>query len=119
MRLRGRVGAAVAACLLAIGAGCAPAVHAPAPEPADRRDAARSVVLCTTTEAQLRAALGEPTRDGVLGRDRILSWIVSEEAVVSYLAVLLDARGVVVDQAWDVPTEIPWTPTNRCGPPQR
>ena len=35
-------------------------------------------------------------------------------SVVSGLAVLLDARGVVVDLEWDVPTEIPWTPADQC-----
>ena len=50
----------------------------------------------------------------MLRRDRILSWIVGEGSVVSYLAVLVDPRGVVVDLVWDVPTEIPWTPENQC-----
>lgn len=103
------------ACLVcAILFGCAHAAPASAPAPADRRAAVRAIVLCTTTEAELRTALGEPTRDGLFRRERILSWIIDEGSVVSYLAVLLDARGVVVDLVWDVPTEIPWTPADQC-----
>jgi hypothetical protein len=102
-------------CILLVAlAGCAHAVQAPSPEPVDRRAAARAVELCSTTEAELRAALGEPTRDGVLRRDRIVSWIIGEGDVVSYLAVLVDPRGVVVDTVWDVPTEVPWTPSSQC-----
>lgn len=100
--------------VLVILSGCAHAAPPSAPPPADRRAAVRAIVLCTSTEAELRAALGEPTRDGLLRRERILSWIIDEGAVVSYLAVLLDARGVVVDRAWDLPTEIPWTPADQC-----
>src|ERR1700759_855511 len=67
------------------------------------------VTLCHTTEAELRAALGTPTRDGVLHDARVLSWLtgISHEGVVHYLAVLLDGQGVVIDRIWDVPTEIP------------
>lgn len=75
---------------------------------------ARSVVLCKTTEAELRAQLGKPTRDGVLRRARILSWITRDNGVVSYLAVLLNARGIVVDMYWDIPTEVPWVPADQC-----
>jgi len=28
--------------------------------------------------------------------------------------MLLDARGVVTDLYWDIPTEIPWVPTDQC-----
>ncbi|HEX6909432.1 MAG TPA: hypothetical protein VF142_03505, partial [Longimicrobium sp.] len=102
-------------CLVfAILSGCAHAAPESAPAPADRRAAVRAIVLCTSTEAELRATLGEPARDGLLRRERILGWIIDEDAVVSYLAVLLDARGVVVDLVWDVPTEIPWTPADQC-----
>lgn len=103
----------LAVLLLATVAGCTqvqlaarPAVDAPA--------VARAVVLCTTTEADLRARLGPPTRDGRLRDSRILSWITHESDVVTYLAVLLDTRGTVVDLYWDLPTEIPWTPTDQC-----
>lgn len=104
----------VLACVVLVGmSGCAHAGSTPSPAPVDRRATVRSIVLCTTTEADLRAALGEPTRDGFLRADRILSWIIGEGTVVSYLAVLLDARGVVVDLVWDVPTEVPWTPADQ------
>jgi len=77
---------------------------------------ARSVVLCQTTESELRAALGPPTRDGLLHQQRIVSWIISDEGAVKYLAVALDERAVVVDLYWDIPTEIPWNPRTHCAP---
>ena len=77
------------------------------------RDAAERVVLCKTTEADLRASLGEPFRDGRLGEHRVVSW-VAERDVERFLAVLVDARGVVVDLYWDVPGAVAWTPTDRC-----
>lgn len=102
--------------LLLCLAGCAHAApSSPAPGSAgDRRAIARAVELCRTTEAELRAALGQPTRDGMLRRARVLSWIIAEDGVVSYLAVLVDSRGIVVDRVWDLPTEIPWNPENQC-----
>ena len=36
------------------------------------------------------------------------------DSPVSYLAILVDERGGVVDLYWDIPTEIPWLPTNQC-----
>lgn len=112
--MRGKAGIALASLVLAAASGCARAAPATAPAPVDRGGAVRAIALCTTTEAQLRAALGEPTRDGLFRRERILSWIIDEDDVVRYLAVMLDARGVVVDLVWDIPTEIPWTPANQC-----
>ena len=107
---------AVAATLVA-GAACTRGA-APAASTAPRLTASSvaAIALCTTTEAELRTALGAPARDGVLHRARILSWMAGETegGVVHYLAVLLDDRGVVVDLYWDVPTEIPWTPTDQC-----
>lgn len=111
--MRVPVPAVLSALLLGGCAGARPPGAAPPARPS--ADAlARGVVLCTTTEADLRRDLGAPTRDGRLGRSRVLSWITSEATVVRYLAVLLDARGVVVDLYWDLPTEIPWTPVDRC-----
>ena len=73
------------------------------------------VTLCRTTEAELHSALGEPTRNGMYHNARIMSWILGERSgVVRYLAVLLDENQVVVDRVWDIPTEIPWIPTNQC-----
>ena len=91
--------------------------HAPAPQTVPRIDGlavARSVALSQTTEAELRSKLGPPTRDGILHSDRIVSWIISEDHAVHYLAVLVDGRGVVTDLYWDIPTEVPWTPTSQC-----
>ena len=102
----------VAALILCLS--CAHAKPADSTPRVDGYGIARSVVLCQTTESELRAKLGPPTRDGILHGDRIMSWIVSEDAAVHYLAVLLDNRGVVTDLYWDVPTEVPWTPANQC-----
>lgn len=104
----------VLVCLLAAGCASAP----PAAKGPDRilgaRAAARSVVLCKTTAAELRQKLGEPSRDGIFHEAHVLSWLISTETLNRYLAVLLDARGVVTDLYWDIPTEIPWVPTDQC-----
>ena len=109
----GVAGLLIAALLLG---GC---VHsASTPEPvtptADGGAIARSIVLCRTTESELRRQLGEPTRDGRLHGSRVISWITQWDSPTRYLAVLLDERGLVVDVYWDVPTEIPWSPTDQC-----
>jgi hypothetical protein len=93
---------------------CARPAPPPRVAPVDAGAVARSITLCTTTEGELRRQLGQPTRDGLLRRSRVLSWIVGEDQVVTYLAVLLNERGVVVDLYWDLPTEIPWVPTDQC-----
>ena len=107
------------AILLAVSAialaACAHTEFSKARPPIDGRAAARSIELCKTTEAELRARLGEPTRDGVLHGARVVSWITQWDSPPRYLAVMLDERGVVVDLYWDVPTEIPWVPTSQCG----
>jgi len=73
------------------------------------------VTLCKTTEAELRAALGTPTRDGLFHSARVMSWIVDGSGgVIRYLAVMLDGNSVVIDRVWNIPTEIPWTPTDQC-----
>ena len=104
--------------------GCAHTAGPPSPQAAPTVNAAaatvkaaavaRSVVLCRTTEAELRRQLGEPSRDGILHGDRIMSWIIRTESPSKYLAVMTDSRGVVVDLYWDIPTEVPWVPTNQC-----
>jgi hypothetical protein len=102
--------------LLGLLVACASAP--PAAKRPDRilgaRAVARSVVLCKTTEAELRQKLGEPSRDGIFHEAHVMSWLVSTETLNRYLAVLLDARGVVTDLYWDIPTEIPWVPTDQC-----
>lgn len=103
------------ALLPALLAGCAHTSAAARPTPAiDGAAVARAVMLCKTTEAQLREKLGAPTRDGMLHNARIVSWITRWDSPVSYLAVLVDGSGFIVDLYWDIPTEIPWTPTNQC-----
>jgi hypothetical protein len=115
-RLAGFAGSMLIVSLLA---GCAHpnvATSAPAVDSTSVfRTAARSVVLCKTTEADLRHQLGEPTRDGILHGARVVSWIARWDSPTRYLAVLLNDRGVVVDVYWDIPTEIPWVPTDQCG----
>jgi hypothetical protein len=97
-----------------LAGGCAHAEKAPPAASIDGGAVARSIVLCRTTEADLRRQLGEPTRDGRLHDSRVMSWITQWDGPTRYLAVLLDDRGVVVDVYWDVPTEIPWSPTDQC-----
>lgn len=108
---------AVAAALIPVTAGCAHSVAQPktrATPAVDARTISRSVILCTTTEAELRRQFGEPNRDGILHRSRVLSWIMRWDSPARYLAVLLDDRGVVVDVYWDIPAEVPWEPTDQC-----
>ncbi len=109
--------AAEAALLLsgALLAGCAHTAAPPHPS-FDADAAVERLALCTTTEAEARALFGTPTRVGRLRNERVLSWIVGEGqgGTIRYLAVLLDARGTVVDLYWNLPTEIPWAPANQC-----
>ena len=85
------------------------------PPKLDGAAAAHSIVLCTTTLAELQQRLGPPTRDGLLHSARVVSWITQWEPLARYLAVMVDKDGVVVDLYWDIPTEIPWVPANQCG----
>jgi hypothetical protein len=105
--------ALIAAPALLAAAGCAtPQAMRHTSQPFD----IRSVELCKTTFEQLRARLGEPTRDGVVHKDHVASWITDWESPVKYLAVLLDGKDVVTDLYWNVPTEIPWVPASQCKP---
>ena len=99
---------------LVLATACTSAEPEPPSLPTDAAAVARAVVLCTTTFEELRAQLGEPTRDGILHRARVASWISTWDSPTKYLAVLLDERNVVVDLYWDIPTEIPWTPSDQC-----
>ncbi|GAB6195504.1 hypothetical protein PAGU2595_008050 [Lysobacter xanthus] len=95
-------------------AGCA-AAPAPRERPiVDGASVARGVELCRTRVAEIEARLGPPSRDGRLGRARLLTWIVDWDPLVRYLGVLADADGRVVDVVWDAPSEVPWTPVDRC-----
>lgn len=113
MKLRPALIAWAGASLVSAASCSRPGIPPPAPM-VDGDAVARSIILCKTTEGELRARLGKPTRDGVLRRARILSWITRDNGVVSYLAVLLNARGIVVDMYWDIPTEVPWVPADQC-----
>jgi hypothetical protein len=84
------------------------------PAKVDVRAVAASIVPCHTTEAELRQRLGEPSRDGILHGARVLTWLTRTVSPGRYLGVLIDGRGVVTDVYWDVPTEVPWTPTDQC-----
>ena len=100
--------------LLAL-AGCATAPADGEERPiANGVEVARSVVLCQTKVAALEAQLGSPSRDGVLGRSRVLTWIVDWDPLVKYLGVLADEDGTVVDLYWNLPSEVQWSPVNRC-----
>ena len=114
MRLIG-TGACVA-CVVILGCGGAAQGGAPRAHTAVELP---PITLCRTTEAELRAALGAPLRDGVLHDARVMSWVIGHgpEGIVRFVAVLLDARGVVVDRMWNLPAEIPWVPTDQCTRP--
>ena len=75
---------------------------------------AKSVVLCKSNIADLQSQLGEPSRDGILGRTRILTWVVAWDPLVKYLGVMADDKGTIVDVYWNLPSEVQWLPTNRC-----
>jgi hypothetical protein len=75
---------------------------------------AKSVVLCQTTEAELRLQLGVPSRDGILHGARVLTWIIPGTSSARYLAVLVDERRIVTDLYWDIPGAVPWAPTSQC-----
>ena len=101
--------------LLALG-GCAsvPGIIDAEPAIANGTEVARGVQLCSTSVASLEAQLGRPSRDGRLGRTRVVTWIVEWDPLVKYLGVMADEAGTVVDVAWNLPSEVAWTPTNRC-----
>ena len=102
-------------------AGCAheaaPTVS-PRPDLDTLRSAASKIVLCKTTEDELRQRLGAPFRDGRVGQGRVLSWLPKPDSVSThYLAVLVHQQGgtsVVVDEYFDAPTELTWVPVDRC-----
>ena len=79
-------------------------------------EVAQSVVPCQTRVSDLESRLGPPSRDGRLGRSRIVTWIVAWEPLVKYLGVMADSSGTVVDVYWDLPSELPWVPVDRCTP---
>jgi hypothetical protein len=99
---------------LALTLGCASAPQKVATVRVDGAAIARSVVLCKTSLASLTEALGQPSRDGILHSARVVSWITDWDSPIKYLAVLVDDQGVVTDLYWNIPTEIPWVPSDQC-----
>ncbi len=96
-------------------AGCATSPRSDDEQPlANGVEVARSVMLCQTNVSDLEAQLGTPSRDGVLGRSRVMTWIVEWDPLVKYLGVLADESGTVVDLYWNLPSEVQWSPVNRC-----
>jgi hypothetical protein len=75
---------------------------------------ADQVVLCKTTYRELEQLLGKPSREGLLGKDRVDTWIVEWKPLIRYLGVMVDNQDVIVDRYWNLPSEIAWAPTNRC-----
>ncbi|MBN8481227.1 MAG: hypothetical protein J0L88_06495 [Xanthomonadales bacterium] len=105
----------VAAAFVACSAGCASVpkddVEKVIP---DGEAVARSVMLCRTQVSELQARLGTPSRDGLIGSARILTWVVAWDPLVRYLGVMADASGTVVDMTWDLPSEVTWSPQDHC-----
>lgn len=105
--------AAVFALLALSACASTPEAEAPAAVPGALQ-AIASVELCRTTVAELREKLGTPSRDGRLGNARVATWIVEWDPLVRYLGVMANEAGTVVDVVWNLPSEVTWSPTDRC-----
>ena len=118
-------------CVVVVLAGCAhfskphvaaveaapEAGHATTNAPASGVDAAtvaHSIRLCRTQLADLQQQLGQPTRDGILHKQHIVSWTVQWEAPRRDLAVMLNAQNTVVDLYWNVASDVSWNPVDQC-----
>ena len=77
-------------------------------------EVARSVELCKTDVSDIQQRLGEPSRDGMLGRARVMTWVVAWDPLVKYLGVMANPSGKVVDLYWNLPSEVTWAPVDRC-----
>ena len=99
---------------IALLTGCATAPPDDEQPIANGVEVAHTVVLCQTKAASLEGQLGSPSRDGVLGKSRLVTWIVAWEPLVKYLGVMADESGTVVDLYWNLPSEVQWAPVNRC-----
>lgn len=75
---------------------------------------ARSVQLCRTPLSELTEKLGPPSRDGKLGDVRVITWIVEWDPLTRFLGVVVNDAGIVADVYWNLPSEVPWQPANRC-----
>ena len=102
---------ALAACRATPASG--PSSPSADPSRATVSQAAKDVMLCKTTGAELRAKLGAPFRDGRLGPNRIQTWVADRDREL-FLGVLLDEHDVVVDVFWDVPGAVAWSPQDHC-----
>ncbi|MGZ7064304.1 MAG: hypothetical protein ACXVKD_15735 [Candidatus Angelobacter sp.] len=80
----------------------------------DGATVATGIVVCKTTYMEIEQRLGSPSRDGLLGQDRVVTWIVEWKPLVRYLGVMVDKQNLIVDRYWNLPSEVAWTPTNRC-----
>jgi hypothetical protein len=80
---------------------------------ADARAKIATIELCKTTEAEVRAWLGEPVRDGRQGRLRLEDWLLADKPE-RVLAIVIDEHGVIVDLQWDAPGAASWTPSDHC-----
>jgi hypothetical protein len=90
------------------------AAATPSPSLAATRAKVNEIVLCKTTEPELRAQFGEPVRDGRNGDRRLLAWPLGDSSKERVLAVLIDPNGRVVDISWDAPGLLEWIPHDYC-----
>jgi hypothetical protein len=119
---------AIGAAFAAVALSCAAHEHEaePVKEASETKDtidlgdrvrvAASAIVLCKTTEAEVRAAMGgaRPFRDGRVHAGRVLSWVATSSPE-RFLAVLVDDHGIIVDLIWDAPGAVSWDPRSQCG----
>lgn len=86
----------------------------PADLAVDGATVVRAIRLCRTQFAELQQQLGQPTRDGLLHKQHIVSWTLHWDAPTRELAVMLNAENTVVDIDWNVSPLVPWSPTDQC-----
>lgn len=113
-----RPGGCALALLAALLAGCASLPDEAADDGERAIPGGEAVALgvrpCTTQLVELMQRLGTPSRDGRLGNARVLTWIVEWDPLVKYLGVMANEGGTVVDVVWNLPSEVTWSPTDRC-----
>lgn len=112
----GRVLCALA-CALSASCASSPATVSPDDAPATASiDALADLAMCESTFADATAALGEPYRDGMVHKLRVVSWKVTpndkREAVPLVIAFSPDGRAV--DLCYDLPGFVRCEPTDQC-----